>query len=453
MNIAPSPLPPRVALARQPLGILGSALTARRNVLELIPEIATRQPIVSGKVGTRWHMVVDPAALRRILKERPEDYPKSVVTRAILEPAIGDSMFVAEGAHWRWQRLAAAPAFSARNVEALAPVMTAAAEAASARLAAATGPVDMFAEMVTATFEVIADVTLSSGASFDSATVHDAIERYIAGAARISVLDVMGAPGWLPRPGRLRAGADLRRTRALADRAIAARAASGPRTPPDLLDLLREGRDAETGRAMNPGELRDNLLTFIVAGHETTALTLAWSLWLTAFDPAVQARAAAEAQTALGPRAATAADLPALPYIQAIVQEALRLYPPAAFLSRTARAPDTLCGRTVAPGETVMLPIYALHRHHLLWDRPDAFDPARFGPGATPPDRFAFLPFGAGPRICIGANFALQEAAIILATLLARFNLATIPGRRPQPRMILTLRPHGGCWLSVTPRR
>lgn len=446
-------LPPRVPLATRPLGAIGSALTARRNVLELIPELAVRQPMVSGTTGIRWHMVMAPRALRRVLKDRVEDYPKSVVTRLILEPAIGDSLFVAEGAQWRWQRLAAAPAFAARHVAALAPVMTAAAEASAARLAAATGPFDAYAEMVTATFEVISDVTFSGGEGFERQAVHHAIERYIARTARVSLLDILGAPAWLPRPGRLFAGGELRRMKAMADRAIARRAVEGPRLPPDLLDLLREGRDPETGRRMNPAELRDNLLTFIVAGHETTALTLGWALYLCALDPVVQERAAAEAQAARDPATGrvTAESLPRLPCVQQIVQEALRLYPPAAFLSRTAQVPDRLEDREIRRGDTVMLPIYALHRHRLLWDDPDRFDPDRFAPGVER-DRFAFLPFGAGPRICIGANFALQEAAIILATLLARFRLAPVPGRVPRPRMILTLRPEGGVWLTATPR-
>lgn len=448
--VSPQAFPVRVALHRQPMGVIASAMVARRNVLELIPEIATRQPMVSGRTGKRWHMVMDPEALRVVLKDRVEDYPKSLVTRLILGPAVGSSMFVAEGAHWRWQRLAAAPAFAQRHVEALGPVMSAAAEACAARLAAARGPVDVFAEMVAATFAVISDVTFSGGEGFDRAAVHHAIDAYIAGAARISVLDVLGLPGWIPRPGRLFAGADLRRMKRVADGAIRARAASGPRAVPDLLDLLRAGADPETGRRMSPAELRDNLLTFIVAGHETTALTLAWSLYLLAFDPEVQARAAIEADAALGGRVASAADLPRLPYLRQVVEEALRLYPPAAFLSRTARRPDSLGGREVRPGDTIMLPIYALHRHRLLWDRPDAFDPDRFAPGVSR-DRFAFLPFGAGPRICIGASFALQEAVIILATLVSRLRFA-LTDRQPAPRMILTLRPHGGVWLNVAPR-
>jgi cytochrome P450 len=278
--------------------------------------------------------------------------------------------------------------------------------------------------------------------------VHQAIEQYIGATAKISLLDVMGAPPWVPRPNRLFTGRATRTTKRLADRAIDARRAEGAKTPPDLLDLLMAGADPESGRRMTTAELRDNLLTFIVAGHETTALTLSWALYLCAFDQDVQAAAREEAAGVLGDRAATVADLPALPLVRRIVDEALRMYPPAAFLSRTAMAADVLCGREVRPSDTVILPIYALHRHRQLWDDPDAFRPDRFAdPKAVP--RFQYLPFGDGPRICIGASFALQEAVIILATLLARFRFSALPGREPKPVMILTLRPQGGVWLKV----
>jgi cytochrome P450 len=145
--------------------------------------------------------------------------------------------------------------------------------------------------------------------------------------------------------------------------------------------MMMAGVDPETKRSMNTAELRDNLLTFIVAGHETTALTLAWALYLLAFDETVQDKVRAEAQAVLGGRAAGADDVPNLPYTEQVIRETLRLYPPAAFLSRTAKAADTLCGREVRPGDTVMLPVYALHRNHLLWPDPDRFDPDRFAPG------------------------------------------------------------------------
>ncbi|SPH24804.1 Putative cytochrome P450 132 [Defluviimonas aquaemixtae] len=442
-------IPARVPLANTPLGVMASLRTGRRNVLELIPEIATRQPMVSGRTVKRWHMVMDPGANRRILKDRVEDYPKSDVTKLILKPAIGDSLFIAEGAHWLWQRRAAAPAFSVRHVQALAPVMTAAAERAAERIAAQFGrAADLFEEMVTATFEVISDVTFSGDEAFDRDAVHVAIGDYIASTARVSFLDIIGAPMWVPRPSRLFAGRAMREMKTMADRAIDRRRETGARPIPDLLDLLLEGEDPETKRRMNTAELRDNLLAFIVAGHETTALSLAWSLYLCAFDPAVQARAREEAQAALGGRAATVEDLPKLGYCRQIVDEALRLYPPAAFLSRTAKAHDTLCGREVRPGDTVMLPIYALHRSHKLWPNPDRFDPDRFA-DAGAIDRFAYLPFGGGPRICIGASFALQEAVIVLATLLSRFRFSQVTGREPKPVLIVTLRPEGGVWLNV----
>ena len=446
---SPSPDPVQVPLATRPMGVWDSFRTGRRNLLELIPEIATRQPMVSGRTVKRWHMVMDPDAIRRILKDRLEDYPKSDVTKMILRPAIGESLFIAEGAHWHWQRRAAAPAFSVRTVQALAPVMTAAAERAAGRMAAKHGQVaNLLDEMVATTFEVISDVTFSGGEAFDRAAVHGAINAYIASTARLSLLDIAGAPAWVPRPGRLVSGPAMRSMKRMADQAIAERRARGHAGVPDLLDLLLDGEDPETRRRMTTAELRDNLLTFIVAGHETTALTLAWALYLCAFDQGVQDRARAEAQDVLGARAATAADLPALAYTRQVIDEALRLYPPAAFLSRTARAPDTLCGREVRPGDTVMLPVYALHRHHLLWPDPHRFDPGRF---ADPEgiDRFAYLPFGGGPRICIGASFALQEAVIVLATLLARFRFAPVAGRAPKPVLILTLRPEGGVWLDV----
>ncbi|MEZ5716769.1 MAG: cytochrome P450 [Paracoccaceae bacterium] len=454
MTVAERPLtelPAHVPLVTRPMGVLGSLAAARRNLLEILPEIATRQPMVSGRTAKRWHMVMDPEAIRRILLENIDTYPKSLVTKNLLKPAIGESLFIAEGAHWRWQRRAAAPAFSHRNVTNLAPVMSLAAEHSLARIeAAGARAVDLYEEMVRATFEVIGNVTFSEGSAFEPDEVHRAIDAYIDAAGRMSLFDILGLPDWVPRPGRLFSGRGVTDMKALADQAVEARRRTGPRPIPDLLDLLLDGEDPETKRRMNTAELRDNLLTFIVAGHETTALTLSWALYLCAFDPRVQDRARAEAQAALEGRTATADDLPRLPFIRQIVDEALRLYPPAGIISRTAQAPDTLCGREVRRGDTVMIPIYALHRNRLLWDEPDAFRPDRFADRKAV-QRYAYLPFGDGPRICIGASFALQEAVIVLATLLSRRRFSLVPGRAPKPVMILTLRPEGGVWLTSEP--
>ncbi|MEO0381523.1 MAG: cytochrome P450, partial [Pseudomonadota bacterium] len=441
-------LPVRVPLVNEEWGIWKSLSAARTNVLTIIPEVATSQPMISGKTGKRWHMVMDPPTIREILLDKLESYPKSVVTKNLLRPAIGESLFIAEGAHWRWQRRTAAPVFSHRNVMNLAPIMTAAAARATERVADA-GPraVNFLDEMVAATFDVIADVTFSGGDAFDRNAVQHAIDDYIADAGKISLFDVLGAPDWVPRPGRMMSGQAMRDMKTVADKAIEDRAARGSDGIPDLLDLLLDGEDPKSGRKMNTSEMRDNLLTFIVAGHETTALTLAWSMYLVAFDQDVQDAARAQAQSVLNGRAATGDDVERLPLIRQIIDEALRLYPPGGIVSRTAMADDVLCGREVRKGDTVMLPIYALHRSKLLWDAPDAFRPSRFEDRKAI-DRYAYLPFGDGPRICIGASFALQEAVIILATMLSRFKVRPVPGRDPEPVMILTLRPEGGVWLT-----
>ena len=445
-------LPVHVALATQPLGVMGSLRAARSNLLSILPEIAVRQPMVSGRTGIRWHMVMDPGAIRRVLLEKVDDYPKSKATKNILRPAIGDSLFIAEDAHWRWQRRAAAPVFSHRNVMNLAPVMSAAAGRSVSRIAAANGTraVDFLDEMVRTTFDVISEVTFSGQGSFDSDAVHRAIDAYIAEAGKISLLDMLGLPDWIPRPGRLLSGKVVGQMKQVADEAIDARRVHGPGDIPDLLDLLLAGEDPETRRRMNTSELRDNLLTFIVAGHETTALTLAWSLYLCAFDQGVQDRARAEAQSVMAGDTATGEEAQNMPFIRQIVDEALRLYPPAGIISRTAQKPDMLCAREIRPGDTVMIPIYALHRNHMLWDSPDAFRPDRFA-NRKAVERYAYLPFGDGPRICIGASFAIQEAVIILATLLAGFRFRLVPGRDPEPVMILTLRPDTGVWLTAEP--
>jgi len=448
---APPREPVKVPLVKEPLSVLQTLRAARRNVLEIVPDICTRQPMVSGKTAmVRWHMVMDPEALRRVLKDNLANYPKSDITKNLLRPAIGDSMFIAEGAHWRWQRRAAAPVFSHRNIAALAPIMSASAEAVCTRLEGQK-QADMFEEMVAATFEVISNVTFSGSGEMAGDDVHEAIDRFIDESARVSLLDIIGIPTWVPRPSRLFGGNPVADMKRVADAAIEKRRKVGAKEVPDLLDLLLEGMDPETKRQMNSAELRDNLLTFIVAGHETTALTLSWALYLCAFDPNVQEKLYAEASKVLGGRIAGPEDIGKLPYTEQVIKETLRLYPPASFISRTAQGADELCGREIRKKDTVMLPIYALQRNQELWPEPDAFKPERFAKGAKY-DRFAWLPFGDGPRVCIGAHFAMVEAQIILASLISRYHFEPIAGKDPVPEMVLTLRPKGGVWLKISAR-
>lgn len=450
-----APNPPRiepvkVAPATRQLSIAETVRTARRNVLEIVPSLVFRQPMVSGVTVARWHMVADPDSLERIFKDRVENYPKSPVTKRLLKPAIGDSLFNADGAHWRWQRRAAAPVFAHRHLVALAPTMTEAAARSARRIGeemAARGRIDAYEQTIAATFDVICDVALSGRETLDREAVSTAISRYMETVGRISLLDVLAVPTWVPRPATLfrRRSTDLR---PLMERVIAAR--QGQPTRDDLMDLMRFAEDPETGRGMTPAELRDNMLAFIVAGHETTALALAWSLYLLSIAPDVQERAREEARAAIGDGPAEAAHLPQLGYIGQVLEETMRLYPPAPFLARIALGEDRLCGRPIRKGDILMLPIYALHRHRMLWTDPDAFDPDRFAPeAARGRHRYQYLPFGAGPRICIGMGFALMEAKLILATLLARWRFSPA-GPEPEPAMNLTLRPRNGVLLKAT---
>ncbi|MEM9047639.1 MAG: cytochrome P450 [Pseudomonadota bacterium] len=441
-------LPVRLRLHEEPLGLWGTLRAARRNVLEIVPQLALHQPMISAKTATRWHMVMHPRGLRHILRDNVAAYPRSIVSKRILEPGVGNSLFLAEGAEWRWQRRTAAPVFSHRNLVDLAPVMQRAAAATVTRLARHHGGVaDLFKEMVAVTFDIISGVTLAGGGEMDSTEVEKAIDAYIHAVARVSIVDLFGAPTWVPRPETMLRPNAARRLHRVADRVVRSRM-NNVSGKPDLLDHLKASLDPETGRRMNHLELRDNLLAFIVAGHETTALALSWSLYLLAFDLAAQERAREEVADVLGERdVAGTEDLIKLPFVGAVIDEAMRLYPPVGVIARTAQAEDRICGRVILPGDTIMMPFYALHRHTLYWEEPDAFRPDRFV--AQRAGRFTYLPFSDGPRVCIGAGFALMEAKIVLATILKRFSFTSI-GHVPKPRLVITLRPEGGVKLAVT---
>ncbi len=444
--------PPKVDPPTRPLTVAESVETARRNVLEIIPLVAYHQPIVSGRMGPRWHMVQDPTALRRIFLDNVDNYPKSEVMIRMLRPAVGESLFTSEGQNWRWQRRAVAPVFAQRNVVALAPVMTATAERASARLHEAGGEAELVGEMLSATFDVICDVALSGREHFDAKAYGAAILRYFETAGKASLLDFLRVPYWVPRPGELLGLPAVRTMHRMVSQAIEERRRQGPGGADDLLDYMLKAEDPETGRRMSPTDLLHNMQFFIVAGHETTALALSWSLLLLALHPEIQEAARAQAQAVLGGRAAGSDDLDAMPLVRQVLEEAMRLYPPVGLLARDVRASDTLGGRAIEPGDVVFLPIYALHRHHLWWEEPNAFRPERFAPElAKTRDRFLYLPFGAGPRVCVGSNFAMMQAQIILSTLLSRFRFSPAFGPLPKPTMSMTVRPDLGVRLKVEP--
>ena len=433
------------------LSRLETALAARRNVLELIPSLSYRQPIVSGEMLMRWHMLADPGGMKRVMLDRLSNYPKSEIMRRMLRPAIGDSLFNAEGPNWKWQRQAVAPVFTHRNVLALSPAMTTTAARAAARLRACGGRAEMVTEMLTSTFDVICDVALSGREHFDSHTFGQAITDYFRTAGRASLLDFLGFPQWFPRPGELLAGRSVKTMHEMVGAAIQARRNQVNPPADDLLAHMLEAQDPETGQRMSPQQLIYNMQFFIVAGHETTALALAWSLYLLANAPQEQDKAREQARGVLQGRAAEPRDLAAMPLIRQILEEAMRLYPPVGLLARTVLAEDELCGRVMKPNDIVFLAVWALHRSELFWDRPAEFRPSRFASDSSEPrDKYQYLPFGAGPRVCVGADFAMMQAQIILATVIQDFRFQPASAA-PRPVMMMTVRPEPGVFLDVTP--
>ncbi len=402
-------------------------------------------------------IVSDPASIRAFMVDRTANYVKDDLQLRVLKPSLGEGLFTAEGPAWKVQRRALAGLFTPRTVAGFATPMAAAAVALTDRWArrGGRGLLQVDREMTQVTLDGLDASIFSGGLGGDRAQVHDA-QSFVTAAGAIDPLDLFGAPAWIPRVSRLRAAPVRRYFDTLIDRLVADRraliAADPAAAPRDLLTLLFEARDPETGEGLTPAVVRDNVLTFLGAGTETTSSALSWALYLLSQDHGARERIEAEVDAVLGQRMAGADDVAKLVWTRAVIDETLRLYPTAPLIQRMAVAEDTLHGVAIPPGSTVVYAPWVLHRHRKLWDRPAEFDPTRFLPGAPPIDRFAYLPFGAGPRVCIGASFALQEAVVTLATIVQRCRLDLLPGATVMPEHRITLRPKGGLPMLVTMR-
>lgn len=448
---APAPHP-----RKTPLNRLGVLMALRRNPLAIWTERHFHEPVLAGK-GLRGYgtFLADPAGIRRVLVDNAANYPKDDLQRKVLAPGLGQGLLVAEGELWRKTRRIVAPIFTPRRVAAQAAAMTQAAERFAARLERRRpGRVlDLSEEMTRATYDILRVTLFSDGLAGDAASFSAALTRYFNTQGVIDPLDVIDAPAFLPRLGTIRSRPALRFFEERVAAIVAARRAlieTGAEAPDDLLTALLKARDAETGDGLSEREVGANIVTFIGAGHETTANALTWSLYLLSTAPDVRGlvEAEADAQDAGAPF-----DLAALPIMRAVVEEAMRLYPPVALLSRQAVMDDEVVGRKIPAGSIVAISPWVLHRHRALWSAPDEFRPERFFPGTRDAiDRFAYLPFGVGPRVCVGASFALQEAVIVLAALARRVRLDYAGEKPPEPVQRITLRPKTGMPMLATRR-
>ncbi len=452
---APAYRPPAPAPQPRPLGLIGLLGALRRNPLECWARAHFEAPIVEGGLPVGHALLVhEPAAIRRVLLENAGNYQKDRLQRRVLSAGLSDGLLSAEGDQWRAQRRIAAPIFAHKQVRDFAPAMRAAGEAMTMRWLGLGDDVeiDVAVEMTRLTLDVIERTIFSDGLGRDAESIRLAMKVYFDAIGKISPLDLIGAPDVVPRLARWRARSTLRFFESAIDEVIATRrrllAEKPDAAPSDILTLLLNARDAASGARLSEAELRSNILTFISAGHETTANALTWSMFLLSQSDEWRERVAAEAQRELaGP---TDGLVDRLVETRAVIEEAVRLYPPIAAISRVALGPDQLGGKRVRRGSLVVISPYVLHRHKLLWDRPDLFDPTRFlGEARTKIDRFSYLPFGVGPRICIGQAFALQEATIVLAMAASQFDFALKEGAKVWPLLNVTLRPENGLPMII----
>jgi len=402
-----------------------------------------------------FFLVNDPESIKHILLDNVTNYVKSRQIRRTVGPALGNGLFNAEGPSWRFQRRTAAPMFQARHIAQFAPAMAAAAQEALARWETMPdgAEIDAAEAMMRLTYDIILRTMFSSDVTMQYDAMAKAFATYLETIGHIDVLTTLGLPMWVPTPERIRGRATVRFLRGELEGVIARRRERIARdleaAPDDLLTLLLTTRDPEGGALFGEREVFDNVLTFMFAGHETTANALAWTLYLLSQFPDADGRVAAEAQ-AQHEDSFSAGNLGGLVYARMVLEEAMRLYPPAPIISRDSVAADTVSGIAIRPGTAVMISPWVLHRHQTLWEDPEYFDPERFAPGRREKiHRFAYLPFGAGPRICIGMGFAIQEALIVLASMMRRFRLELVPGFAVEPHARLTLRPRNGLRMRV----
>ena len=439
----PAPLDRDPPLYRQLLLSLGSSI-------EAWPRAVYEQRIYRPPVPGMPILLMDPAAIRAVMVEHSDDFPHGALWRRMLRPVWGDGLATVDGAEWRWQRRAAAPAFRAAQMTALTPRMREAADTALARWGAAPGATfDIAEETAQITFDIILDTILSGGEDLDRATARARIAAFLAQLAPMR-LSYFLAPDSYHRNRDVTPSAEATSLREDVDRMIRRRRKAPPRG--DLVDLLMMAADPESGRPMDDVTLRDNLLGFIVAGFATSAFGLAWSLYLVSSHAPTEARLRAEVDEVTGGGPIEPEHVERLVFTRQVVQESLRLYPPAHSTTRVCARTMEVEGVTIRRGTRIVLPIYALHRHRLWWRDPDVFNPDRFAPGQPPPDRHIYMPFGAGPRICLGAAFAMTELVVTLATLVRGASFSLVPGHQVWPIAELALRPKNGLPMHVTTR-
>jgi cytochrome P450 len=443
------PAPPRASAT---MTVFGRVRAMRQNPIGSWSQRAYEEDIVRGRFFGRSSFVLNtPDAIRHVLVDNYENYTRTPAGIRVLRPMLGEGLLIAEGRAWKHQRRTLSPAFTPRAVSMLIPHMVAATDETIAKLNASDAPVDLRQAMQRMTLEIAGRTMFSFGMDRHGAALRDFVMEYGENLARPHFLDLVLPLSW-PTPQDFSRARFRKRWTQFVGMLMVERRAAGKNEgapPRDLFDLMGEARDPETGQAFTDEQLGDQIATMILAGHETTATALFWSLYLLALDPSVQEELAAEVK---GAAVNGAADIERLKFTRAVIDETMRLYPPAFLIARAAAGPDTIAGMPVRRNDVVLVAPWLLHRHEKLWRDPNAFMPSRFMAPAPPPDRFAYLPFGVGARVCIGAHFALVEATLALAKIIGAFRVTLIDKAPVMPVGVVTTQPDRSPMFAITPR-
>ncbi len=428
------------------LPLIGCLLELQRDALATFTKASKLGDVVELKLPYfRGYVVSKPELIEHVLHDNYKAYGKQTRGYAALRTVLGNGLLTSEGSFWLRQRRLAQPAFHKENLAAWGATMV----RATRELADSWAPrmksgeaFDVHDDMMRVTLRIVGEALLSTNLTGAAAVVGDALGPLLKLLTeRTSRL--VPVPDWVPTPAHRKMAAQRARLDAVVHGLIAERRATGAGT--DLLGMLMGATDVDTGERMDDAQLRDEVMTIMLAGHETTANALSWVFVLLGQHPEVEEKLRAELSAVLGGREPASADAPKLVYTSAVLHEALRLYPPVWAIARSASTDDAIGGVPIPKGALIFFLPWIVHRRADVWPEPERFDPARWLPDAVrPKSRCAFMPFSSGPRKCIGDGFALLEGTLVLATLMQRVRLRLVPGQRIEPEPVFTLRPRYG---------
>jgi len=445
----------RVPPLEGPVGRLSFFATLLRNPLRILPASVYEEGIVfAGRAGRTVCWITEPSLIKTVLLDKHDAFRRTPITQRILGPLLGKGVLTADGADWKWQRQTATPVFRHHDLLGFVPTMAEAAERLLAqwREDAPDAIRDVDRDMTLVTFDVISHTLLPGGDEHVGPLIGRANVDYQKPLGWQMAYANFGLPSWMPHPGKLKMYFAQRRLRSAVAALVAERRAS-PVVEDDLLQRLANAKSPETGAQMPDELLIDNLLTFFLAGHETTAKALTWTLYLLARAPDWENRILDEVRNVVGDGRIKPEHIDKLVITTQVLKESMRLYPPAPIMSGQATADTELADVPISAGTQIIIPIYAIQRHRRRWSNPDHFEPTRFAPeNEAKIPRYYYMPFGAGPRICIGMAFSLIEGVAILATLVRAATFVTTCDHEPEAVSRVTLRPAGGMPLLVRMR-